>query len=93
MGFLSNLLGNAGVATVDELSKEFGNLLTANESIEITSQQRLPTGTLRFGSLKFIYASSGKGRAVAEKKVEREINLGKSEERNSNGIRRTIAGE
>ena len=35
MGFLSNLLGNAGVATVDELSKEFGNLLTDNESIEI----------------------------------------------------------
>lgn len=35
MGFLSNLLGNAGVATVDELSKEFGNLLTNNESIEI----------------------------------------------------------
>ena len=35
MGFLSNLLDNAGVATVDELSKEFGNLLTDNESIEI----------------------------------------------------------
>jgi len=35
MGFLSNLLGNAGVTTVDELSKEFGNLLTDNESIEI----------------------------------------------------------
>ena len=35
MGFLSNLLGNAGVATVDELSKEFKNLLTDNESIEI----------------------------------------------------------
>ena len=35
MGFLSNLLGNAGVGTVDELSKEFGNLLTDNESIEI----------------------------------------------------------
>ncbi len=35
MGFLSNLLGNAGVATVDGLSKEFGNLLTDNESIEI----------------------------------------------------------
>ena len=35
MGFLSNLLGNAGVANVDELSKEFGNLLTDNESIEI----------------------------------------------------------
>ena len=35
MGFLSNLLGNAGVATVDELSKEFGNLLSENESIEI----------------------------------------------------------
>jgi len=35
MGFLSNLLGNAGVATVDELSKEFGNLLTDNETIEI----------------------------------------------------------
>ena len=35
MGFLSNLLGNAGVATVDELNKEFRNLLTDNESIEI----------------------------------------------------------
>ena len=35
MGFLSNLLGNAGVATVDELNKEFGNLLTDNESIKI----------------------------------------------------------
>ena len=35
MGFLSNLLGNAGVATVDELIKEFGNLLIHNESIEI----------------------------------------------------------
>ena len=35
MGFLSNLLGNAGVATVDELNKEFGNLLTDNEQIEI----------------------------------------------------------
>ena len=35
MGFLSNLLGNAGVATVEELNKEFGNLLTDNESIEI----------------------------------------------------------
>ena len=34
MGFLSNLLGNAGVANVDELSKEFGNLLTVNESIK-----------------------------------------------------------
>ena len=62
MGFLSNLLGNAGVATVDELSKEFGNLLTDNESIEIGSQQRLTKGTLRFGSLKIIYARSCKGR-------------------------------
>ena len=35
MGFLSNLLGNAGVATVDKLNKEFGNLLTDNEFIEI----------------------------------------------------------
>ena len=35
MGFLSNPLGNAGVATVDELCKEFGNILTDNESIEI----------------------------------------------------------
>ena len=33
-----------------------------------TSQQRLPTGTLRFGSLKFKYATSGKSRDVAEKK-------------------------
>ena len=38
MGFLSNLLGNAGVATVDELCKEFGNILTDNESIEIGFQ-------------------------------------------------------
>ena len=35
MGFLSNLLGNAGVATVDELNKEFGNLITDNEQIEV----------------------------------------------------------
>ncbi len=35
MGFLSNLLGNAGVATVEELTKEFGNLLTDSEQIEI----------------------------------------------------------
>jgi len=34
---------------------------------KLTSQQRLPRGTLRFGSLKFIYATSGKGRDVAEK--------------------------
>ena len=34
----------------------------------VTSQQRIPTGTLRFGSLKFTYARSGKGRDVAEKK-------------------------
>ena len=69
MGFLSNLLGNAGVATVDELSKEFGNLLTDNASIEIGLQQRLRTENLRFDSLKFIYARSGKGRDVAEKKI------------------------
>ena len=61
MGFLSNLLGNAGVATVDELSKEFGNLLTNNEAIEIGLQLRLPVGTLRFGSLKFIYAKVRQG--------------------------------
>lgn len=35
MGFLSNLLGNAGVATIEELNKEFGNLITDNEQIEI----------------------------------------------------------
>ena len=35
MGFLSNILGNAGVANVDELNKEFGNLITDNEQIEI----------------------------------------------------------
>ena len=28
----------------------------------------LPMGTLRFGPLKFIYATSGKGRDIAEKK-------------------------
>ena len=37
-------------------------------SADNTSQQRLPKGTLRFSSLKFIYATSGKGRDVAEKK-------------------------
>jgi hypothetical protein len=35
MGFLSNLLGNAGVASVDELNNEFGKLITDNEQIEI----------------------------------------------------------
>lgn len=35
MGFLSNLLGNAGVASNEELNKEFGSLLTENETLEI----------------------------------------------------------
>jgi hypothetical protein len=35
MGLFSSLLGNAGVANADELSKEFGNLLTEGEQIEI----------------------------------------------------------
>ncbi len=35
MGFLSNLLGNAGVAPIEELKAEFGNLITENEIIEI----------------------------------------------------------
>jgi hypothetical protein len=35
MGILTSLLGNAGVANPEELTKEFGNLLTEGESIEI----------------------------------------------------------
>jgi hypothetical protein len=35
MGLLSSLLGNAGVAKPEELTKEFGNLLTEGESVEI----------------------------------------------------------
>jgi len=35
MGLFSSLLGNAGVANAEELNKEFGNLLTENEQIEI----------------------------------------------------------
>lgn len=35
MGFLSGLLGNAGAVSNEELSKEYGDLLIENESIEI----------------------------------------------------------
>jgi hypothetical protein len=35
MGLFSSLLGNAGVAQPEELSKEYGNLLTEGEAIEI----------------------------------------------------------
>jgi hypothetical protein len=35
MGILTSLLGNAGIANPEELTKEFGNLLTEGESIEI----------------------------------------------------------
>ena len=35
MGIFSSLLGNAGVASADELQKECGNLLIENENIEI----------------------------------------------------------
>lgn len=35
MGLFSSLLGNAGVANSDELNKEYGNLLTEGETIEI----------------------------------------------------------
>jgi hypothetical protein len=35
MGLFSSLLGNAGVAQPEELSKEYGNLLTEGETIEI----------------------------------------------------------
>ncbi len=35
MGLFSSLLGNAGVANPQELSKEYGNLLCNGESIEI----------------------------------------------------------
>lgn len=32
--FLNSLPGNAGVASPEELTREFGNLLTENESVE-----------------------------------------------------------
>ena len=35
MGIFSSLLGNAGVASADELQKECGNLLIENENVEI----------------------------------------------------------
>ena len=35
MGLLNSLLGNAGVASPEELTREFGNLLTEGESVEI----------------------------------------------------------
>ena len=35
MGLLSSLMGNAGVASSEELTEEFSNLLADNESIEI----------------------------------------------------------
>ena len=35
MGLFSSLMGNAGVANPAELAKEYANLLTENESIEI----------------------------------------------------------
>ncbi|TCZ71372.1 PH domain-containing protein [Flaviaesturariibacter aridisoli] len=35
MGFFSSLLGNAGVADPAEMNKEYGNLLTENEQLEI----------------------------------------------------------
>jgi len=35
MGLFSSLIGNAGVAQPEELNKEFGNLLTEGETIEI----------------------------------------------------------
>lgn len=35
MGLFSSLLGNAGVANPQELSKEYGNLLCDGESVEI----------------------------------------------------------
>ncbi|GAA4927214.1 PH domain-containing protein [Mucilaginibacter defluvii] len=35
MGLFSSLLGNAGVANPDELNKEYANLLTEGEHIEI----------------------------------------------------------
>lgn len=35
MGLFSSLLGNAGVAQPNELTNEYGNLLTDGESIEI----------------------------------------------------------
>lgn len=35
MGLFSTLLGNAGVANIDELKNEYGKLLTENENIEI----------------------------------------------------------
>jgi len=35
MGLFSSLLGNAGVAQPEELNKDYGNLLTEGENIEI----------------------------------------------------------
>jgi hypothetical protein len=35
MGILSSLLGNAGVAKPEELTKEYSNLLTEGEVIEV----------------------------------------------------------
>ena len=35
MGILSNLLGNAGVATPEELSRDYSKLLTSTEVIEV----------------------------------------------------------
>jgi len=35
MGLLSSLLGNSGVAPLEDLNAEYGNLLTENETIEI----------------------------------------------------------
>jgi hypothetical protein len=35
MGLFSSLLGNAGVASLDELNREYGNLLAEGESIEM----------------------------------------------------------
>lgn len=35
MGLLNALMGNAGVVTADELSKEYGNIITEGETVEI----------------------------------------------------------
>ncbi len=35
MGLLNALIGNAGVVTADELSKEYGNIITEGETVEI----------------------------------------------------------
>lgn len=35
MGLLSGIMGNAGVASSDELTEEYGNLLAGGEAIEI----------------------------------------------------------